>query len=901
MSCKKIITGFLIISSVITITGFITADEYPIRKIAAQLDKWEENYPVEKAYLQFDKPYYAVGNDIWFKAYVTIGSSHRLSDLSGNLMVELIDDRDSVKQSIKLPLVNGLAFGDFALADTLEEGNYRIRAYTNYMRNAGEDYFFDKAIRIVNPKANTIFTKSTYRYATENNKQQVNAIVNYTDLNGIPYAKKEVRFSVQFDAKSVLKGKGFTDDKGNLDINFVGPQPENYRSGRIITSLKPDNINAVTKVLLIKAISSNVDVQFFPEGGNMVNGIDGKVAFKATGADGLGAAIKGVITDDHHDTITNFVTQHLGMGVFNLLPQPGRSYKADITFADGTEKIIDLPRAIDSGFILSIDNTDSVNIKVKISASHKRLLENPDDTISIIAQSGGQIYYAARSKAGSANFIASIAKSRFPSGIVQFSLFSSKGEPLNERLVFVQNRDQLKLDVHSEKQKYARRERVKINLSAKNSDSKPAIGSFSVAVVDETKVPIDESDESTILSNLLLTSELKGYVEKPNYYFTHVNGKTQSDLDILMLTQGYRRFEWRKVLADDFPAEVYSPEKALQISGHIKTPGGKPLPYGNVTLLMTTGGSLLLTTVADEQGKFVFKDLVFKDSLRFVIQARSSKNHKNVQIDLDDLNPQKVTGNRNAPEMQVNISDGLSAYLQNSRNLYDVQLKYGLGNHVLKEVVIKDKRIMLKNSSNLNGPGNADQVLTSDQFSGCPSIQTCLQGRLFGVIFRNGLPYSTRGGAMTISVDGIFMPTDELNTLNMDDIASVEVLRTPSYYSIYGAQAGAGGVLLITMKRGDENNAYLSRPAPGIITCSPKGYYTSRQFYSPKYDDPKINAALADLRSTIYWNPNVTTDKDGNASFDFFNAGSKGTYRITIEGIDSDGNLARQIYRYKVD
>lgn len=253
--------------------------------------------------------------------------------------------------------------------------------------------------------------------------------------------------------------------------------------------------------------------------------------------------------------------------------------------------------------------------------------------------------------------------------------------------------------------------------------------------------------------------------------------------------------------------------------------------------------------------------------------------------------------------MQVSVSDGLSAYLQSSKSYYDAQLKYGVGNHViaLKEVVIKSTRPVLKNSENLNGPGNADQVITSDQLMGCATLDVCLQGRLLGVIFRNGVPYSTRGGALTINVDGMFLPNTDFSSINVDDIASVEVLRTPEYYSIYGGQAGPGGVLLITMKRGDENKSYLSRPAPGIIVLSPKGYYKARIFYSPQYDDPKTNAAIADLRSTIYWNPSIVTDKDGNASFDFFNAGSKGTYRVTVEGIDIDGNIGRQVYRYKVE
>jgi len=903
MNYKKIIAGLLIISSVITIIGFVNSNEYPIPKIAEQLNKWKENNIPEKVYLQFDKPYYAVGDDIWFKAYVTIGSKHELSGLSGNLMVELIDDKDSVKQSIKLPLQSGLAYGDFAIPDTLEEGNYRIRAYTNWMRNAGEDYFFDKVITIVNSTTNKVFTKTTYTYTTQNGKQQVNAVINYADLDGVPYVAKEVKYSVGLNAKTIIRGKGITDDKGNLNVSFIDPGTAAFKSGNITTTIRVADKNFITKVISVKSTSGNVDVQFFPESGNMVAGLNSKVAFKATGSDGLGTDIKGTVTDDQNNTITTFSTQHLGMGEFNIDPLPDRNYKANITFADGSQKTIDLPKAIAKGFVMAIDNTDPDNLNVKISASHTMLVENPDDTISVVGQSDGQIYYAARSKTSVSNFTASIPKNRFPSGIVQFTLFSSTGEPLNERLVFIQNPDQLKLDINTTKQTYATREKVKVNLNVKNGDTKPAYGSFSVSVVDDTKVPVNEADESTILSNILLTSDLKGYIEKPNYYFTNVNEKTRADADVLMLTQGYRRFEWKRILKDDFSPITHPPEKMLKISGYVRTSGGKPVPHGKVTVLSNTNGTFFMDTVTDAQGRFEFGNMIFKDSVRFVVQARTDKDRKNVQIDLDDIVPQSVTQNKNEPDMQVSVSDGLSAYLKNSKRYYDAQLQYGVGNHViaLKEVVIKDTRPVLKNSENLNGPGNADQVITSDQLSSCATIEMCLQSLTLGIVFRNGVPYSTRGGALTINIDGMFLPNEDLSTINVADVASVEILRTPGYYAIYGLQAGPGGVMVITMKRGDENRSYLSSPAPGVTVFSPKGYYKSRVFYSPQYDDPKNNVAIADLRSTIYWNPSVVTDKDGNASFEFFNAGGKGTYRVIVEGIDNEGNIGRQVYRYKVE
>jgi hypothetical protein len=146
MKPKKLFAGIIAVLSVAAIFAFVRADDDPIKKIVTQLSKWTDDNPQEKVYLHLDKPYYAAGEDIWFKGYVTIGVKHQLSALSSVLNVELIDGRDSIKRAIKLPVQNGVTWGEFALPDSLEAGNYRIRAYTNYMRNAGDDYFFDKTI-----------------------------------------------------------------------------------------------------------------------------------------------------------------------------------------------------------------------------------------------------------------------------------------------------------------------------------------------------------------------------------------------------------------------------------------------------------------------------------------------------------------------------------------------------------------------------------------------------------------------------------------------------------------------------------------------------------------------------------------------------------------------------------
>jgi len=764
-----------------------------------------------------DKPYYAAGDDVWFKAYVVEGSSHQFSTLSGIVNVELIDAHDSVKQSVKLPLILGTAHGDFALPDTLHAGNYRIRAYTNYMRNAGSDYFFNQPVTI---------------------------------------------------------------------INTINPRKGNDKTASNITG-------------------SKIDVQFFPESGYLVNGIPTKVAFKAISPNGLGTEIKGTVTDSKGRQVAQFMSTHLGMGTFEITPVAGETYSAKITDADGSESIL-LPKANNDGYVLTINDNDSRNIGIKISESQSSLKNNPNRQVTLVAQSGGKIYYTLKNKSGNAVFNATIPKNALPGGIVQFTLFSASGEPLNERLVFIQNTHQLNLAVTSDQKIYEPRQKVKLMLDAQNYLNKPATGSFSVSVTDETKVPVDQDAENNIMAHLLLTSDIRGYVEQPAWYFNHNDEKSHAALDALMLTQGYHRFEWKQILNNNFKEQQYRVENDLRISGTVLTTDGKPVVNGPVNLYNLDSVMYSRNTVTDEHGRFVFKNLTFDDSVRFIVQARTAKNRKDVDIKMDKILPPGTSGDKIHPGFDVQVNSGLTVYAENSKLFYNAQRNAGLGNHVitLQEVIIREKKELLKYSSNLNGPGNADQIIRGSELAmlGCPNIADCLQGRLVGVNFSNGIAYSTRDQRpMQLVVDGVYVEGSYLNKVNYFDIQGIEVLRNIGLTAIYGGRGGSG-LLLITTKHGGENDDI---PEPiygrGITTYYPKGFYIAREFYSPRYDNPKTNKQLADLRTTVYWQPNLLTGNDGKAAFEYFNAGSKGTYRVVIEGISGDGSIGRQVYRYRVE
>ena len=884
--------------------GFIQEDE-PLKKIIFQIEKYRAEFPQEKVHLHMDKPYYAIGDNIWFKAYVVNSEMNELSALSKILYVDLINDKDSIKQSLKLPLTSGLAWGDFTLTDSLKEGNYRIRAYTTWMRNFGEEYFFDKTFTVGNSIANTVLTNVSYTFNKTGNSERVVADVQYTDMEGNPLANKEVSYNVNLDFRDIAKGKGITDYKGNLQIAFTNNQPFILKSGKILTSIRIDEKTAVSKNFPVKSTSNQAEVKFFPEGGELVTGIRSRIGFKAVGSDGLGMKISGFITDKGNNKLTEFQSEHAGMGHFRIHPLPNETYIAHIKFEDGSERTFPLPRVLPQGYVLSVNNNDAENLSVTIVTSEKI---QPEDKFTLIAQTNGQVNFVAKNMLQGQSFTVKIPKNRFPTGILQLTVFSPTNDPVAERLVFINHSDFLKIDLSTSKAVFEKREKVILMLNAKDAKARPAVGSFSVSVIDETKVPFDESKETTIISNLLLSSDLKGYIEDPNYYFTDINEDKIRQLDILLLTQGWRRFEWKNILSNSFPNLAFKPETTMEISGRVKALNGKPVVGGKVTLFSSVGDVFLMDTLTDVNGEFKFEDLNFSDSTKFIVQARNEKDRKNVEIELNRIPAQLVTKNKNEPMLEVNVNRSILPYLQNSKNQFDELRRYGvIGRSImLAEVKVVEKKPVLKNSSNLNGAGNADAIIKSEDLQNCAFLSQCLQGRVAGIIVSNGIVYSSRSMnssfrgpvPMQIVIDGMMVEPEFISSINPLDVESIEVLKSGANTAIYGMRGG-GGVLVINTKRGETNKDYRNY-APGIISYNPKGLYKGREFYSPDYSDPKINTKMADLRTTVYWNPSIVSDATGKASVEFFNGDGKGNYKAIVEGIDINGKIGRQIYKYTV-
>jgi hypothetical protein len=882
-------------------------DASVLTQIMNKTAKLYNNYPLEKVYLHFDKPYYAVGDTIWFKAYLTL-DHHQPSTLSKIIYVDVVGPHDSVTTSLRLQVKNSVAWASIPLSQYIyKKGNYHVVAYTNWMDNAGSAYFFNKNIAIGNAISNDLYTQVSLKSSVVNKQTKVTAGIIFKDIDGSPYGNKKVSWSAQKEDESIAKGRGETDKNGFLSLSFINLKNTHLDTATLSVVIEDGNKKLMGSSFPLKSIAHLNDIQFFPEGGSLLVGILSKVAFKALKPDGLGIDVKGSIIDNTGKTVTEFTSSHFGMGSFEFEPEDGKTYTAKVTYEDGSTSNPTFPKVQVGGMNLSLDNSNPNTLGLQVQADAPFFKEFKDKLFFIIAKSSGVICFAGRAVLGNATYNATIPKSKFPTGIVQVTVFTDDGEPITERIAFIQHNDMLNFSVSSDRPSYTTRQKVKLNIAAKNVDQ-PDEGNFSVTVVDESKVPYDENSETTILTYLLLTSDIKGYIEKPNYYFNHPDAKTAADLDVLMCTQGYRRFSYDGILNEKYPAVRDLPEQGIELSGTLRAGNGIAVKNGSVRLLIPDR-NYNATTVTDADGKFIFKNLVFLDSAKVNISARNNEHASDLVLSLNGELSAPITINGNTADEMLNTDSVMSSYLKNSKIRFN-------GLHILKEVIIRDKKITPttshKDYGNLSSLSiEPDHLLTVDRFKDCHSVLECIKGSLMGMTFDQENFYVTRdynaGNRKPAQVFVRGMPVDVnyLASLDGNEVESVEIFLRDELGLVNSAN-NSNGAIVVNLKKIETKKISLQQlrdliPPRNELTLIPKGYTAVRTFYLPRYTGPKESQPTqTDTRSTIYWNPNVVTDKTGTASLEFFNADGTGTYRAIIEGFDKDGNLGRQVYRYTV-
>ncbi len=867
---------FIFILSLFHILGFSQSNkERILDSVKHSFLKQVQLYPQEKLYVQIDKPYYIVGEDIWFRAHLVDAFSMLPDTTSRYIYGELIDPLDSVQVRVKVRPKSGAYFGYIGLDEELPSGDYQLRFYTRFMEGRGDNFFFKRTVHIGDPLSALYQINMEHTYLDNHKKVKVKLSFNEID-GGKKILPQEVRVK---------------NDKGELqvmtcnnegDVEFTQKRIENKN----VIYVEFDYLDKFHKEYISIPNPEDYEVSFLPEGGHIVLKENNKVAFKALNSDGIGEKIQGVIINEAGDTLTTFSSQHLGMGAFYIYQKT----KGDKLYAlcrneKGIEKRFELPSATE-GIVALRANWQRNNLYISLSKSADTPIQEP---LFLVIQSRG-ISISVSEWDKSREFV-SLSKEQLPTGISQLLLVDSRMNPISERLVFNINENSFAdIDFRTDKSNYGSREKVNVKFAINNVEQINELANVSLSVTDDKDVKTDSC--VNILSTILITSDLKGYIEDPAYYFRNKGSEVLNNLDLLMMTQGWSRYNTSKILKQEFEKPSTYLELGPEISGTIE--GGILMNRKSANYpvrLLALKQKFFDETVTDELGRFRFNGFEFPDSTQFVVQGNTKKGGDRVWLTIDqETFPKSVF----SYPPQYNKKNLLFRDYLNKADQ-----KFILDNG-MRMIYLKDIEItaLKKNSgvgksvysSSFNTRYTLEQI---EQFRARDLYQ--LLSRFAGVTVV-GQNVSIRGNSSPlVMIDNTSYDINMLGNISIEDVDEVEIVKDAGTV-LFGSR-GASGVILITTKRGIKN-----RPAEqfNIKSVSPLGYQSTKEFYSPQYETTnQKNNKNPDLRSTIYWNPSVKVSDIGNVNLNFYTADSNTSYSVIIEGITTQGRLIHSLYKIK--
>ncbi|MCW3787391.1 TonB-dependent receptor plug domain-containing protein [Plebeiibacterium sediminum] len=808
----------------------------------------------------------------------------------------------------------GKSKAHFSLPEDAPGGLYKLKAYTKWMSNFGTKMVFEKKLqvqKIIKPKILSVLDFAKEAYGA---KDTVSARLNIRDLGNTPISNQELNFTVSLKGNLYQRGKSVTNDNGDANITFVLPEKLNSADGvlNVIFSHRGRNesISGAIPIVLNK-----IDLQFMPEGGDAIEMLPCKMAFKALNEFGKPADVEGEIYDSKGKLITTFNSFHQGMGAFSFVPDSNQVYKAKILKPSGISRVYELPEVKAQGCALHLKGQKDKTYDFEIYSNIK-------EKIYVVVQLRGEILYSkAMDLTPGTHSLPVLLDDTNRSGIAQITIFNDYERPVAERLFYVFQDNKLNIEIKTDKQTYAPREKVEMDLSVTGPDGNPVEGSFSLAVVDDKIITFADDKQDNIVSNLMLSSDLQGEIYEPSFYFDPKEEKAPEAIDYLLLTQGWRRFNWPDVLQMK-KMNLQQAERYDLILGQITNWKGEGVKSKVVVIdaenkkmvkLETgEGGRFSISNLDDYKVLWVFArpvDRRIKSIKINISQAAANVSQDTYGSNIDfgkvSVDPlisetRKVNNSISMKKEEIASADKNQTPMQVGNNGFMMQED----EVALEEVVTIGYGTQRKSSV----VGAITFVSSDELISRSADVNEALQGRVAGlqIVNNSGAPGTnstvTIRGTSSLSsndkplyvVDGV-MVTD-IAHVSPHDIKNISVLKGAESTAVYGSR-GANGVILISTKDGDYYNYQRNRRYARKMTQSyiynAYVFDVVKEFYVPEYGRKEFLHEEQDMRETIYWNPNIVTNSKGKASVSFYNSDEVTTFRGIVEGIGKNGLVGR--------
>jgi hypothetical protein len=689
----------------------------------------------------------------------------------------------------------------------------------------------------------------------------------------------------QYDIPANLKSRqinvhAYTKWMLNFDSSFV------YK--KTLKIIAPKSAGVVAKPTIIPAL------EFFPEGGYLVTGIKNKIAFKAVDQWGRPVAIKGIIQKDKafEDSLRPV---HDGMGFNYLIPEKGATYTARWKDEKGKEYTTPLPAAREEGVSVQIGIAPAKRFFTLTRTSEAS--ENYKSLQLVGTMHQTLVFKAKANLLTTTSTSGSIPIETLPSGILTITVFDNEGNALAERITYINNNEyKFKTDINVQRWGLSKRARNEVEIIVPPN----IVANLSVAVTD---AGIETDSSSNIFSHLLLTGDLKGYVHNPAYYFSGSADTTGKNLDLVMLTNGWRRFKWADIAKGKMPVLSYQRDSAyMSLSGKLFGLSPSQLQKGGSIIMMAkekdSAAKMVMATVMPD-GTFSNPDYIFFDSLRIYYQPVKPLQGASVNFMTTRVSaPNFITRNLSASLFPDTTGNYRHALLTEEQ----VRLQELLKGKMLEAVTVKAKvkptvQVLDEKYASAMFKGDGYQFdVVNDPFSmGAQNIFTYLQGKVAGLQISNsgGTPtLQWRGGAPLIYLDEVSTDPTMVSGIPVQDVAYIKVLRPPFMMGSSGMYGnGSNGAIAIYTRKGSDMQ---STPGKGLSTNTVMGYSPIREFYSPNYAAFDARNEQPDLRTTLYWKPQlITNGKNNKVTVVFYNNDLTKSFRLIVEGMNSEGQLTR--------
>ena len=850
----------------------------------------------EKLYLMCDKPYYSAGEVLYFSGHLVHATLLERNSASKYIYVELITPEGNLVERLKVEADRGQFVGTFMLNARLTSGRYTLRAYTRWMTNFDMGYFFAREIYIGNYIDDAVLTSIRYHM---NDNGTVTATLRISDEFSLPIVGSTVRYRTIIDGRS-RSSSAKSDKSGEIEFSF---RPSENPNDCIEIRVRA-NSRDLQRYIQMPSFSDTFDVQFCPEGGNLIGGVAQCVAFKAVGVNGKGCKVKGRLFNSAGEVVAEISSEHKGMGRFVIRPEVGESYYAELSSASGVTKRFELPT-------------------VEVAGVALRVMRQRDG-FTVLAQPSGvdianyvAVIHSRGAVVGVVENIATpfrIANNDLFDGIAQLSVVDRHSlTVVAQRLFYVAAGRYAQVRVVTDKESYAKREKVNMTLAVTDSKGAPVSGNFSMSVTDASVVERSDGAEN-ILSYMLLSSDLKGEVEEPGYYFIDNSPKRLEQLDLVMMTNGWRRYQLSAVLAGERP-EIISPmEDSERIRGSVFGLIGRAKKPSIV--LMNPKTKYVEQFELNEYNNFLIAGLQTKEDTQYIIQALNKKGRdKSVRIEIETENFPVVTSSH---LREYYLSPALpipSNFLTRAKERYF----YEGGERVIdiEEIIVTARR-----RTTFFSTATAGSMLHGDlsRFATVyDALATFKELEVSGTTVTTKVAHSIRD--MRVAFEEELSPNEEDNSdvQFLQTVPTVEQdTRVPELYingeladidelgnydtkyierlsfadgnraTMLGLSASQGAILMEVSREG----MVYATDSDAMARVLVRGSHKPVEFYKPKY--PTADSRLStvkDLRSTIAWEPLLRPTEDGRVTVDFYTADRGGAYDVVIEGITDNGQV----------